>query len=70
MIVCQKRAQSDYNGSNVKKINVQKLHHYLKFSMMFCFGGFRYNEWTWAQWVRVHTLTKEKHETRHSTHFP
>ena len=53
-----------------QKINVPKLHHFLKFSMMFCFGGFRYNEWARAQRVWVHALTKGKHEKRHSTHFP
>ena len=35
----------DYIRRNVKKINVPKLQHYLKFSMMYCFGRFRYNEW-------------------------
>ena len=43
MIAWQERAQSDYIRSNVKQINVPELHHYSKFSMMFCFGGFRYN---------------------------
>ena len=44
MIAWQERAQGDYISHNVNKINVSKLHHYLKFSMMFCFGGFWYNE--------------------------
>ena len=34
-----------YIRRNKKKNNVPKLHHYLKFIIMFCFGGFRYKEW-------------------------
>ena len=57
MIVCQERAQSDYIRRNVKN-KCSKIASLFEFSMMFCFGGFRYNEWARVQWVRVHTLTK------------
>ena len=48
-----------------KKINAPKLNHYLKFSMMFCFGGFWYNEWARAQWVRVYNIRSQKESTKH-----
>ena len=56
MIVCQKHAQGDYIRRNVKKVNtcIPKLHHYLKFSMIFRFGGFRCNEWAVGMCTYAH----------------
>ena len=56
MIAWYKRVQRD-----CQKINVQKLHHYLKFSMMFVTEDFSTMN---GQWVRGHTLIKGiKHKT-------
>ena len=55
MIAWQQRAQYVYIGRNVKKKNSPKLHHYLKFRMMFCFGGIRYNAWAAGMCIRSQT---------------
>ena len=69
MIAWQERAQSAYITRKVKNKYSNIALTIAKFSMMYCFGGFRYNEWA-VGYVCMHTLTKGKHKTRHSMHFP
>ena len=74
MIVCQDTCEK-YDvllDAMSKNKSVSKIATILKFRP-WCFVSEdcdEINEWTRAQRVWVHALTKGKHETRHSTHFP
>ena len=55
---------------NVKTINVQKLHHYFEIQHDVLFRRISV-QWMGSGYVCIlHTLTKGKHKTWHSVHFP